>query len=66
MTVAERWKQWSCVEYQCDFVTVAPDEDQIVAQAMQHIEEVHSSFELEEMILTVVEDVEPPAGQPGA
>jgi predicted small metal-binding protein len=58
------WKRWSCVEYGCDFETVAPDEEQIVEAAQRHIADVHDSFELDEMILTVAEDTEPPPGAP--
>jgi predicted small metal-binding protein len=55
------WKRWSCVEYGCDFETLEPDETQVVAAAQGHIADAHDSFELEEMILAVIEDAEPPA-----
>jgi hypothetical protein len=58
-------KRWSCVEYGCDYQALEPDDDKIVAAAQAHIAEAHGSFELEDMILAVVEDAEPPAG-PGA
>jgi predicted small metal-binding protein len=50
-------KRWSCVEAGCDFVVTAADEETIVALAQEHIADVHSSFELEEMIEAVLEDV---------
>ena len=53
-------KRWSCVEYGCDFETVQPDDDAVVAAAQRHIAEAHDSFELEDMILAVVEETDPP------
>jgi predicted small metal-binding protein len=53
-------KRWSCVEAGCDWAVVAPDVETIVPLAMAHIEEAHSSFELEEMIEAVLEDVPDP------
>ncbi|MEO9177117.1 MAG: hypothetical protein ABI317_16505 [Gaiellales bacterium] len=50
-------KHWSCVEAGCDWDVVAADTDTIVVLAQRHIEEAHSSFELEEMIEAVLEDV---------
>lgn len=50
-------KRWNCVEAGCDAVIVAADEVEIVALAQAHIADVHSSFELEEMIEAVLEDV---------
>jgi predicted small metal-binding protein len=50
-------KRWSCVEAGCDWDVVAPDTEAIIVLAQQHIQEVHSSFELEEMIEAVLEDV---------
>jgi predicted small metal-binding protein len=55
-------KRWSCVEAGCDFVVTAPDEETIVPLAQEHIADVHSSFELEEMIEAVLEDVPDVAG----
>jgi len=55
-------KRWSCVEAGCDFVVTAPDEETIVSLAQEHIADVHSSFELEEMIEAVLEDVPDVAG----
>ena len=50
-------KRWSCVEAGCDWDVVAPDTETIIALAQRHIEDAHSSFELEEMIEAVLEDV---------
>jgi predicted small metal-binding protein len=50
-------KRWSCVEAGCDWAVTAPDVDQIVVLVQAHIADVHSSFELEEMIEAVLEDV---------
>ncbi len=50
-------KRWSCVEAACEFVVSAPDVETIVALAQEHIADVHSSFELEEMIEAVLEDI---------
>jgi hypothetical protein len=50
-------KRWSCVEADCHYVVTAPDEVTIVTLAQEHIAEVHASFELEEMIEAVLEDV---------
>ena len=51
-------KRWSCVEAGCDWSVVAPDVDAIVALAQAHIADAHGSFELEEMIEAVLEEVE--------
>lgn len=53
-------KRWTCVEAGCDFELVAPDVAAAVEGAQKHIADAHSSFELEEMIEDVLEDV--PAG----
>ena len=50
-------KRWTCVEAGCDFELVAPDVPSAIEGAQQHIAEAHSSFELEEMIEDVLEDV---------
>ena len=50
-------KRWTCVEFGCDEEIVGPDVETVVELAQRHIEEVHSSFELEEMIEAVLEDV---------
>ena len=47
--------EWSCVEIDCDYVVVSADEDAVVAAVMDHARAAHSSFELEEMILAVIE-----------
>lgn len=46
---------WSCVEAGCDYRAYAPDEDTLVAAVMEHVRTAHDSFELEEMILAVIE-----------
>jgi len=51
-------KRWSCVEAGCEWSVVAPDVDTIIPLAQAHIEEAHDSFELEDMIEAVLEDVE--------
>jgi predicted small metal-binding protein len=51
-------KRWSCVEPDCDWAVTAPDTDTIITLAQAHIEDVHDSFELEDMIEAVLEDVE--------
>jgi hypothetical protein len=45
------------VEAGCDFELVAPDVTSAVERAQRHIAEAHSSFELEEMIEDVLEDL---------
>jgi predicted small metal-binding protein len=50
-------KRWSCVEPGCDWSVVAAGVDEAVQAAQEHIETVHGSFELEEMIEDVLEDV---------
>ena len=50
-------KRWSCVEAGCDWNVVADDVDEIILLVQRHIEEAHSSFELEEMIEAVLEDL---------
>jgi predicted small metal-binding protein len=54
-------KRWTCVEAGCSYELVAPDVPSTVEGAQQHIAEVHGSFELEEMIEDVLEDVPEPA-----
>jgi hypothetical protein len=44
-------KRWTCVEAGCDY--------ELVDGAQRHIAQVHSSFELEEMIEDVLEDTGP-------
>jgi predicted small metal-binding protein len=55
--VAALAKRWTCVEAGCDYELVAPDVESAVKGAQEHIVEAHSSFELEEMIEDVLEDV---------
>ena len=50
-------KRWTCVEAGCDFELVATDVTSAVEGAQRHIAEEHSSFELEEMVEDVLEDV---------
>jgi predicted small metal-binding protein len=57
-------KRWTCVEAGCDYELVAPDVPSAVEGAQQHIAEAHSSFELEEMIEDVLEDLVPAPRKP--
>lgn len=50
-------KRWTCVEPGCEWSVVVPDVDTAVQRAQEHIASVHGSFELEEMIEDVLEDV---------
>ena len=49
--------RWSCVEAGCDWSVEAAEADAIVPLVQTHIAEVHSSFELEDMIEAVLEEV---------
>jgi predicted small metal-binding protein len=51
-------KRWSCVEAGCTWTVVTADSDSAVRAAQEHIATVHGSFELEEMIEDVLEDVD--------
>ncbi len=51
-------KRWTCVEAGCDYELIAPDVASAIEGAQQHIAEAHASFELEEMIEDVLEDVQ--------
>ena len=53
-------KRWTCVEAGCDYELVVPDAESAISGAQRHIAEAHSSFELEEMIEDVLEDVPTP------
>lgn len=53
-------KRWTCVEAGCDYELIAPDVPSAIEGAQRHIADVHSSFELEEMIEDVLEDVSAP------
>ena len=50
-------KRWSCVESGCEWSVVCADVDEAVRAAQEHIQSVHGSFELEEMIEDVLEEV---------
>ena len=50
-------KRWTCVEAGCEYELVAPAVESLVKGAHELIAEAHSSFELEEMIEDVLEDV---------
>ena len=50
-------KLWTCVEVGCSYELVAADVPSAVQGAQQHIAEAHGSFELEEMIEDVLEDM---------
>jgi len=54
-------KRWTCVEAGCSYELTAADVPSAVAGAQRHIAEEHGSFELEEMIEDVLEDVPEPA-----
>ena len=51
-------KRWTCVEAGCSWTVVTPDSESAVLAAQEHIAGVHGSFELEEMIEDVLEDVD--------
>lgn len=53
-------KRWTCVEAGCTWAVVTPDSDSAVRAAQEHIATAHGSFELEEMIEDVLEDVDDP------
>ena len=55
--MTEGAKRWTCVEAGCSYELVAADVPSAVQGAQQHIAEAHGSFELEEMIEDVLEDV---------
>jgi predicted small metal-binding protein len=55
--MAERPKRWTCVEAGCSFELTAADVPSAIGAAQRHIAEAHGSFELEEMIEDVLEDV---------
>jgi predicted small metal-binding protein len=60
--MTEGAKRWTCVEAGCSYELVAADVPSAVEGAQQHIAEAHGSFELEEMIEDVLEDVPESAG----
>lgn len=51
-------KKWTCMEHDCDTVVVADSIEELVAMVNAHVGEAHNSFELEEMIEDVAEDVD--------
>ena len=53
-------KRWTCVDAGCEYELVAPDVESAIEGAQKHIADAHSSFELEEMIEDVLEDVPAP------
>ena len=55
--MTEGAKRWTCVEAECSYELVAADVPSAVEGAQRHIAEEHGSFELEEMIEDVLEDV---------
>jgi predicted small metal-binding protein len=62
--MTEGAKRWTCVEAGCSYELTAADVPSAIEGAQQHIAEAHGSFELEEMIEDVLEDVpESTAGQ---
>ena len=55
--MTEGAKRWTCVEAGCSYELVAADVPSAIQGAQRHIAEAHGSFELEEMIEDVLEDV---------
>ena len=55
--MTEGGKRWTCVEAGCSYELIAADVPSAVEGAQRHIAEEHGSFELEEMIEDVLEDV---------
>ena len=55
--MTESPKRWTCVEAGCSYALVAADVPSAIQGAQRHIAEEHGSFELEEMIEDVLEDV---------
>jgi hypothetical protein len=53
-------KRWTCVEAGCSYELTAADVPSAVEGAQRHIADEHGSFELEEMIEDVLEDVPEP------
>ena len=51
-------KRWTCVEAGCSWTVVTADSESAVVAAQEHIATVHKSFELEEMIEDVLEEVD--------
>ena len=61
--MTESPKRWTCVEAGCSYELTAADVPSAIQAAQRHIAEVHGSFELEEMIEDVLEDVPDPAAR---
>jgi predicted small metal-binding protein len=61
--MTESSKRWTCVEAGCSYELTAADVPSAIQAAQRHIAEAHGSFELEEMIEDVLEDVPTAAGQ---
>jgi len=55
--MTESPKRWTCVEAGCSYELTAADVPSAIQAAQRHIAEVHGSFELEEMIEDVLEDM---------
>jgi hypothetical protein len=62
--MTESSKRWTCVEAGCSYELTAVDAPSAIEAAQRHIADVHGSFELEEMIEDVLEDVPNSAGWP--
>lgn len=52
-------RQWQCLEIGCGEVVTAESDEELVEAANTHVRTVHSSYELEEMILAAAEDAPP-------
>jgi len=50
-------RKWQCLEIGCGEVVTAESDDELVEAANAHVGEAHGSYELDEMILAVAEDV---------
>jgi hypothetical protein len=52
--------RWRCLEAGCDAVIEGPDEEGLVEAVNAHVRDAHASFELEDIILAVAEEVPDP------
>lgn len=50
--------RWQCLEAGCDATVTAEGEEELVAAANEHVAAAHSSYELEDVILAAVEEVD--------
>jgi predicted small metal-binding protein len=50
-------RQWQCLEIGCGEMVTAESDEELVEAVNAHVREAHGSYELEEMILAVAEDV---------